>query len=574
MLALSLSLLASMLHSPLAEPASVPGAGVIQALALPTDIAASFDVELELGGAPCRLQLQPHEVLSPGARVLHQRSDGALEPVDIGESRTYRGIVDGLAGATVAASRFEDGLRAVIDDPLRATTWYVEPAAAGAGVHRVYRGSDLVLPPDWCGVRGSVSVPPSAGAGLSDAPVLRRLELALDSDYELFLVQGSSVSATANFMLGIANATSAMYEKEVGVVFSVGTLIVRDQVNDPWTDTSGDPVYTLFYQFQSYWNANYGATPRDTAHIITGRFSTSAVGLAYLGTTCNLGSSYALTSAVTSAWGTNWGSTVHIFAHEMGHNTGACHCDGGSGVGACPAPSCANCYVMASFGTCNPQQILGSVSAGQISAFLNAQSCLSSDGTASAVPTLTSLSPAQVTVFEPADVTLNGTALETALNVKVGTARHYVTSFVTQTPTQIAFKPKQGTVIGSTPLTVHGPNGASSALTLEYVATDPPKLSDAGDALPYATLDWSFGGLPGHTAHVLYSTSPAMQQIGPWSVLANAQVLQISTLNGLGLGSFAIDVTPFYGTTFYVQVVTYTGMSLSGASNVDVVPSS
>ena len=153
--------------------------------------------------------------------------------------------------------------------------------------------------------------------------------------------------------------------------------------------------------------------------------------------------------------------------------------------------------------------------------------------------------------------------------------RHYVTSFISQSPTQIVLATKQGTALGNIPVTVHGPNGASPALTLAVVPTDPPKLSDAGDALPYATLEWGFGGLPGHTAHVLYATDPTMVQIGSWSVLANSQILQTSTLDGLGLGAFQVEaVPPIYGSTFYIQVVTYDGANLSGASNVDVVASS
>jgi hypothetical protein len=403
---------------------------------------------------------------------------------------------------------------------------------------------------------------------------LRRLELALDSDYEFFVSKGSSVSAAANHMLGIANAVSAIYEKEVAVVFSVGTLIVRDQINDPWNDTGGDPILSLLEQFKTYWNANQGSVQRDTAHIISGRGASGAAGAAWLNGICIPSASYAATAAEVSnqSWGTHWGSTVHIFAHEMGHNSGACHC-AGVGAGACSVQSCSTCFLMTASGSCNPQLILGPVSAGQISAYLNTVSCLSSDGTASPAPTLTAISPTQVTVFQPANVTLTGTGLQTALNVKVGTTRHYISEFVSQTPTQIEFKPKQGTVLGNVPVTVHGPGGTSAAQTLEFVPTNPPKLSDVETVFPSETHTWNFGGLPGHAAHVLYSTDPTLIQIGTWSVLANAQVLQTTVLDGLGLGSFTLEITaPVTGPTFYIQVLTYQGSNLTGATNVDVVP--
>ena len=131
-----------------------------------------------------------------------------------------------------------------------------------------------------------------------------------------------------------------IYARDLLMRHITSTVIVRTSEPDPYT--TKDP-FALLNRFRDEWNANQVGTPRDTAHLVTGRqMDGNIIGLAWVGVVCNLPWAYAL-----SEFNFSFATHVTLIAHEVGHNWNAPHCDGlrfpagRCGASAAPAFRCA-----------------------------------------------------------------------------------------------------------------------------------------------------------------------------------------------------------------------------------------
>jgi len=130
---------------------------------------------------------------------------------------------------------------------------------------------------------------------------------------------------------------STIYERDVLLTYELTQVIIRTTLaSNPYT--TSDPS-ALLGQVQAEWNTNQQGVQRDVAHLWTGRnMFGSTIGIAFLGTICT-GSAY---GADQIRFTSNFNSRVGLFAHELGHNWNAPHCNGlgecrimCSGLGGC-----------------------------------------------------------------------------------------------------------------------------------------------------------------------------------------------------------------------------------------------
>ena len=151
-------------------------------------------------------------------------------------------------------------------------------------------------------------------AGLTTA------ELACDADYEYFQHWGS-VSGVQTRIESVINTMNLQYERDVSITHAITTIIVRSSSSDPYSRKGASQ---LLNQFRAEWNSNQSGVVRDVAHLFTGRALTgSTIGIAWVGTVCNLGYAYGL---VESDFTSNFSCVTDLSAHEIGHNWGAGHC--------------------------------------------------------------------------------------------------------------------------------------------------------------------------------------------------------------------------------------------------------
>jgi hypothetical protein len=150
------------------------------------------------------------------------------------------------------------------------------------------------------------------------------VEIATEADFEYTSALGGSANAN-NDILSVMNGVQAIYQRDIGVTFSVVFQHTWATANDPY-NTSGNAGDVLT-EFTTVWNRDFANTPRDVAHLWTGRSLGGPAGVAWTGVICLDGAhSYGLSDQETTA-----PFRFGIPAHEIGHNFSASHCDGQAG---------------------------------------------------------------------------------------------------------------------------------------------------------------------------------------------------------------------------------------------------
>ncbi len=316
----------------------------IQTLSVPDADPAPVDLDIELGGITRRVHLAPYSIRTPDFTVHVEVEPGVFVTEPAPTPRTYRGYVDGMERAVVAASIIHGQLFAVIDAGL-GDVWAVQPVSeefeqAPVEAHIVFHAGSMTSIDGVCGnedlaefVQGFPVENPGAFGDEYGT------EIAADADNRYYILNGQSVPNTVADVENIINRVSVIYEGTAEICYKITEIIVRSS-GDPSRYTSNAPD-TLIGQFQAEWNANHGNIVRDTAHMFTGRdLSGSVIGIARgFNLICNIGSSYALSQARFTG---NILARTGLVAHELGHLWGAVHCDNFgncrimcSGLGGC-----------------------------------------------------------------------------------------------------------------------------------------------------------------------------------------------------------------------------------------------
>ena len=527
----------------------------LQELTLPAAPGSAFAVQVVLDGNPMRLLLSPHSMRSPDFQLLVQVESGAIVSQDPTPIATYRGEVEGVPGSVVAGSLIDGQLTALIRLAPGLPVFGVQPASASVAgasrrLHAVYSSVDRVALDGACGTDTSgpwEPAPPSA-PGPADADKI--CEIACDADVEFYNKNNHSIATTENDIEAVMNAVGAIYQGDVGISYFITTILVRTAEPDPYTTTSPG---SLLNQFSGTWNSQQGAIPRDTAHLFTGKeLDGSVIGIAQLNVICNKSSAYGLSQ---SKWTTSMLYRAGLTAHEIGHNWSAQHCDGQgdcsimcSGIGGCAGD-------VNNFGQSEKNQIL---------AKKNSSNCLGDPGPI-LPPTVSSLTPNSVKVFQPPAVTITGTNLSTTTKVTVGgidvTAANGL-SLVSST--QVSFTPPTPASLGNKSVTLTTLGGSTSAGTLSYTATNPPELVNEILGFSGEPYTWSWGGTPGKGFWLIVSVTGGSVTVQGQELLTNYIIVTPGTLNASGIASLTANMpAAAVGLQFLSQVFTFSPLVVS-----------
>ena len=285
------------------------------------------------------IQLRPNDLRAVNYRA-EEVSEGVARNVPMSTINTYRGKVDGVAGTEARFTVDDKHVEGMIITPQE--SYFIEAAnkytpAAGATDYLLYKASDVR--PELakvCGtledeisrsakdIASNVSANPSFGVAPDAFSPFKVVEIATEADFEYTSALGGSAAANSD-VLSIMNQVSAIYERDMGLTFSVVFQHTWADPSDPY-NASGDAVAVL-NEFTNYWNTNFANTPRDTTHLWTGRDLGGPAGVAWVGVICLDGAhSYGLSDRETIS-----PFRVGIPAHEIGHNLNASHCDGQAG---------------------------------------------------------------------------------------------------------------------------------------------------------------------------------------------------------------------------------------------------
>jgi len=450
-------------------------------------------------GSTISLDLEAFEVFAPGAVIIEYTGKGPRRlapPAD----RYFRGTVIGdLDSVVVLASGAK--LRGFVYT--RGQLYAIAPERnvyadnlpdRVARLRRVdpERDRPADMPLFHCDVD---SLPAPFGEGMSatalGAPfsvqplwtsTVYTVDLAIETDYELYTKFSSSTDAELRFIGDLTAAASAIYWRDVKSVFKIGTVHLWTTSSDPWTATT---TSTALSELLSYWNSNYTSVQRTIVHMLSGK--NMGGGIAYVGVLCYSSFGYGLSSSLSTTFSVtnpNLYWDILCYTHEMGHNFDSPHtecyspavdtctpCDtfsctgpvpsgGGTIMSYCHACSGGYSNIILYFGL-NGQASQAVLD--QIRGYIESKaSCL---GPLAAAPTVTGINPNVGSTTGGTSVTISGTGFQGYATVTIGGVKATGVTIVDSTTITATTGAHAAGVVN---VVVQNPDSQSGTLTNGY----------------------------------------------------------------------------------------------------------
>lgn len=175
-----------------------------------------------------------------------------------------------------------------------------------------------------CGLQTADGMPPPMQSSQLDTlpPTPRVLELAVETDYELFELFGD-LKTEADYVTLMYAAMSDIFLRDANISVELTFVRLWDTPDDLFNEES--PLLP----FRNYWNDNMQEVVRDAAQFFSGRRNMPYGGAAYLGTLCGGAAysvvGYALGFSPDPSMPSAFHYDIHVTAHELGHNCNALH---------------------------------------------------------------------------------------------------------------------------------------------------------------------------------------------------------------------------------------------------------
>ena len=299
------------------------------------------------------LELKPFRVTGNDSRFVVGRRDGpdVVFPYDASRISFFHGRVIDRPGSHVYLSLGDHSSSGYIDLGPGAPRHRISSKGGqgqplGQGLVSVFKASGSPAAPagvPLCGVEGDklmirgewVESPVPEAATLATQPStvgLRHLELAVETDYELFTLFDDA-TATFDYVVQMYGEVSAIYMRDVDTRIEVVYMRVWDNANDLFNGPS--PLGELY----PWWSQNMNSVARDSVQFFSGRRDFPFGGQAYGSALCNTQYGYGVVGYAVGAFPDpsvphpfNW--DVSVTAHELGHSCGTGHTHG-NGIDTC-----------------------------------------------------------------------------------------------------------------------------------------------------------------------------------------------------------------------------------------------
>ena len=261
------------------------------------------------GGETITMRLAKQDLRGSHFELWAQNSSGTYDVIAAVEERSYLGTVDEYSGA-VAFGIFQDNGQfrgGVIFD--RGASW----STLDTDVTKT-RG---FTPPDAFGF------PEFTVAAGQTGTTMYGFDVGLDARHDYFSARGgSSVAKTFEHIEYSVAATRALYMSNALLRPYLGRVIIRtSSAQDPYTGTT---TGTYLNALQTEWNTNHA----DAQRVVVGGVSADSVGggLAWI-ETIGTERAYSINDSAAD------GDFSVVWRHELGHNWGMNHYDGGAPEG-------------------------------------------------------------------------------------------------------------------------------------------------------------------------------------------------------------------------------------------------
>lgn len=294
-----------------------------------------------LGAERVILHVEQFDVLNKDSRLVLGTKKGDV-PTAIPPHILLRGSVEGKENSHVYIAVFDGYAIGYID--ITGDRYLIQPVKMNTespSVMIVYKENDIArqipLAEKWnCGteeyapnfsmiakISAEIQKPSHLPQIQAQSKKVHLLSIAIDCDYEYFLVHGSDQTRAQNYTIAVLGAQSDIYTRDLNCGVRAGYLRVWT-IDDPYP---GDNTSDMLDQFITYWNGNMANVTRAAALLYS---SHGGGGLAFVGTLCSEGDG----SLGYGVCGLNTGFTfpsngyiwdVDVSSHEFGHICGSLH---------------------------------------------------------------------------------------------------------------------------------------------------------------------------------------------------------------------------------------------------------
>ena len=175
--------------------------------------------------------------------------------------------------------------------------------------------------------REHTAMPPEGGGVAGWSGSCRRIEIAIDVDFELLdeAFDGNTLQALF-YVMKLVAAQNELYKRDVGFSWLISDLIMWETASNPW---SGSTTAQQVDEYQDWYQANGSSIDRDVAHLLTSR-DLGGGRVAAVGGLCN-DDGYAISGGINGSFpyplvaydSQNW--DIIVFAHENGHLCNGSH---------------------------------------------------------------------------------------------------------------------------------------------------------------------------------------------------------------------------------------------------------